>query len=73
MDKLNLNPFGMSEQSFDSNTFDMLKIESFNKRKGDLTGYDCPKCLNRGQYAIPRESGGMSIVEQNCGPCMTMG
>jgi len=66
MDKLNLNPFGMSEQSFDSDELDMLKIESFNKKKGDLTGYDCPKCLNRGRYAVAKESGGMSIVDCDC-------
>lgn len=24
----------------------------YNNRKGNLTGYDCPKCLNRGDFSI---------------------
>ena len=66
MDKVNLNPFGRSVPSFDPAEYDKVKIDSYNKTVGDLTGYDCSKCMNRGRYAIPKEGGGMSIVECDC-------
>jgi len=66
MDKVNLNPFGRSVPSFDPAKYDKVKIDSYNKTVGDLTGYDCSKCMNRGRYAIPKEGGGMSIVECDC-------
>ena len=66
MEKLNLNPFGRSVPSFDPAEYDKVKIDSYNKTVGDLTGYDCSKCMNRGRYAIPKEGGGMSIVECDC-------
>lgn len=28
-----------------------LRVEAYNQRIGTLTGYDCPKCRNRGNYA----------------------
>ena len=66
MDRVNLNPFGRSVPSFDPEEYDRIKINSYNKTAGDLTGYDCSKCLNRGRYAIPKEGGGMSIVDCDC-------
>ncbi|MBR3973250.1 MAG: ATP-binding protein [Oscillospiraceae bacterium] len=66
MEKLNLNMYGQLAQSFDPAEHERLKIDSYNKTAGNLTGYDCPKCLNRGRYAIPKESGGMSIVDCDC-------
>ena len=66
MEKLNLNLHGRSVPSFDPAEYDRIKIDSYNKMVGDLTGYDCAKCLNRGRYAIPKEGGGMSIVECDC-------
>lgn len=66
MDRVNLNPFGRSVPSFDPEEYDRIKIDSYNKTAGDLTGYDCSKCLNRGRYAIPKEGGGMSIVDCDC-------
>ena len=66
MEKLNLNPFGRAAQSFDPAEYDRIKIDSYNKTVGDLTGYDCSKCLNRGRYAIPKEGGGMAIVDCEC-------
>lgn len=66
MEKLNLNLHGRSVPSFDPAEYDRIKIDSYNKMVGDLTGYDCAKCLNRGRYAIPKEGGGISIVECDC-------
>lgn len=66
MEKLNLNPFGMSEQSFDPLAFAKMKADTINDTPGNLTGYDCPKCKNRGNIAIPKEDGGISVRECDC-------
>lgn len=67
MEKLNLHLFGRSAQSFDPLAFAKMKADAINNAPGDLTGHDCPKCLNRGSVAIPKEDGGVSF--QDCG-CM---
>jgi len=40
-----------SGTSFDEQAFARIKVESFNREQGALVGYDCPKCLNRGNFA----------------------
>ncbi len=67
MEKLNLNPFGLSAQQYDPVAVAKMKADTINSRPGNLTGYDCPKCLNRGTIAFPREDG--SIYTEECG-CM---
>ena len=66
MERANLNPFGRPVPSFDPAEYDRVKIDSFNKKVGTLAGYDCPKCLNRGNYASPKENGGVAILECDC-------
>lgn len=66
MDRVNLNPFGLLVPSFDPAEYDKVKIDSYNKTVGDLTGYDCSKCINRGRYATHKEGGGVSFVECDC-------
>lgn len=66
MEKLNLNPFGLSAQPFDPVAFAKLKADTINTTPGNLTGCDCPKCLNRGNIAIPRDDGGISIRDCDC-------
>ena len=66
MEKLNLNPFGLSGQSFDPLAFAQMKADTVNNTPGDLTGHDCPKCRNRGNIAIPKEDGGISFRECDC-------
>ena len=66
MEKLNLNLHGRSAPSFDPAEYDRIKIDSYNKTVGNLTGYDCQKCLNRGRYAIQKDGGGMSFVDCDC-------
>lgn len=67
MKKLNTNPFGLSEQSYNPIDFGRMKADNFNNKQGELTGYDCPECLNRGRIAIAKEDG--SVVFQEC-DCM---
>ena len=66
MKKLNINLPGLSAQSFDPVEAGKLKADSFNKQQGDLIGYDCPKCLNRGRIAIPKEDGSVSFQDCDC-------
>ena len=69
MEKLNLNPFGLSGQQYDPAAFAKMKADTINSSSGNLTGHDCPKCLNRGTIALPREDG--SIYTEECG-CMKL-
>ena len=66
MDKLNLNITGRSVPSCDPAEFDRIKVESFNKEVGSLTGYDCPKCLNRGKLAAVKDGGGVFFTDCEC-------
>lgn len=66
MEKLNLNPFGLSVQSFDPLALARMKADTINSTLGDLTGFDCPKCKNRGNIAFPKEDGGVSFRECDC-------
>ena len=60
---------GISAQDYDPMDFAKLKAGSFNKTTGNLTGTDCPVCLNKGNIMVPREDG--SLTSQECS-CMTM-
>lgn len=66
MEKLNFNLSGASEQSFDPLALGKVKANTVNSKPGDLTGYDCPKCLNRGSVANVREDGSIYFRECNC-------
>lgn len=66
MEKLNLNPFGLSGQQYDPVAFGKMKADTINNTPGNLTGHDCPNCLNRGNIAIPKEDGCVSIRECEC-------
>lgn len=66
MEKVNLNLFGLSEPSFDPMTLAKMKADTINGTPGNLTGYDCRKCLNRGHIAIPREDGSVSFQDCDC-------
>lgn len=67
MERLNLNLFGLSAQQYDPAALAKMKADTINCTLGNLTGYDCIKCQNRGNIAIPKEDGGVSF--QDCG-CM---
>ena len=66
MEKLNLNLHGRSAQSFDPMEHGKKKADAINRTSGTLTGYECSKCLNRGNYAVPKEDGGVSMMDCDC-------
>ena len=55
----NLNPHSMSERERQR-----FIADSANREVGALTGYDCPKCLNRGYYHRVDENG--KICTEDC-------
>lgn len=51
------------------NGFDELqkrRVDDYNNSKGDLTGYDCPKCKNRGNFLVINDRGFESLRECEC-------
>ena len=66
MEKLNLNPFGLSAQQYDPAAFAKMKADTINNTPGDLTGHDCQRCLNRGTIAFPRDDGSVYTKECDC-------
>lgn len=66
MEKLDLNFTGTSAQSYDPVAHAKMKADTINGTPGDLTGYDCGKCLNRGSIAIPKADGGLSFRRCDC-------
>lgn len=44
-----------------------LKCDSYNSEKGNLTDYDCPKCMNRGNfYCFDAENKKMYLKQCDC-------
>ena len=55
MEKLNLNQFAPMGQSYDSSALEQMKVDTYNRSPGDLAGYDCKRCLNKGSFAFLRD------------------
>ncbi|MBE6978947.1 MAG: AAA family ATPase [Ruminococcaceae bacterium] len=66
LEKLNLNLPGQSAQQYDPITAGKMKADTVNSIVGTLTGHDCPKCLNRGSIAFPRDDGTIFTKECSC-------
>lgn len=66
MERLNLNIFGQLEQPFDPMDLAKMKADTINSTPGNMTGVECPKCLNRGSIAIPKEDGGVVFRDCDC-------
>lgn len=66
MEKLNLSYPGASASTYDPIAFAKMKADTINSAPGNLTGYDCGKCMNRGNVAIPKEDGGVSFRDCDC-------
>lgn len=66
MEKLKLNPFGPSEQSYDPAALAKMKADTLNEMPGSLTGHDCYKCRNRGSIAFYRDDGSIFTRECDC-------
>lgn len=46
----NLLTTGTSMRTISCEEWEKQKVESYNQSRGNLTGYDCPDCLNRGDF-----------------------
>lgn len=66
MERVNLNPFGLSAPQCDPIAFGKMKVDTLNSLPGTLTGYECSKCLNRGTYAVLRDDGSFFSRECDC-------
>ena len=69
MERLKLNLSGISVLPYDAMAHAKMRADTVNKAIGNLTGYDCKKCNNRGMIAVPKEDG--SILIRDCG-CMAL-
>lgn len=69
LQRMNLNSHDTSGTSFDPARFAQLKAESYNKSEGNLPGYACPKCKNRGNFMVVREDG--TSFFRDCGCLVT--
>lgn len=66
MEKLNLTPFGLSAQQYDPAALAKMKADTINSSPGNLTGYECRECLNRGTIVFPRDDGSIYTKECDC-------
>lgn len=66
MEKLNLNLHGQSAQSFDPVAQGKMRVDVLNSTPGNLTGYDCPECMNRGNIAVLHDDGSFYIRDCDC-------
>lgn len=53
---------GVPMQSLSNEEYAQRRVDSYNQTPGDLKGYDCKKCLNRGHIAVLRE--GNEVMRQ---------
>ena len=44
----------------------MCRIDIYNESKGDLTGYNCDKCKNRGYFMTTNSQGYDYLIECEC-------
>ena len=69
-------PRSPEKPSYDADAaeaFAKSKADNYNKSHGDLTGYDCPECLNRGYFArIEKGMGGMIYERFSTCKCMAV-
>lgn len=66
MERWNPSLAGRSAMSYDPKAFARMKADTINNTPGSLTGFDCPKCRNRGHVAVPKEDGGIFFRECGC-------
>ncbi len=65
MEPLNYRLNGIQEMSFDPRALVQMKADSLNAAPGELKGYNCPKCRNRGYVA--RVDSDNRLVTAPCG------
>ena len=68
MPQRNLNPHGLSVSTYDPIAMGKMRADTFNSTTGDLPGYNCTQCLNRGIIARVREDGTLVFRDCSCKP-----
>ena len=67
LEKLDLSSLGApSGRSYDPGILAKLKADTYNAISGTLTGWDCPKCRNRGTIAMAGEDGRITVRDCDC-------
>lgn len=68
MEKMTFAQPGQWEPSFDFDpvVFGKMKADTYNALEGDLTGYDCPQCRNKGVVAYVRDDGSLYTASCKC-------
>lgn len=66
MEKLNLNPLGLSVSAYDPLASAKMRTDTLNASEGTLKGYECKKCKNRGFFAKYREDGSLYMEDCSC-------
>lgn len=66
MEKLTFPQFGSSINQYRDIDFLQMRVETINEMEGDLTGYDCHKCKNRGYSMEIRDNERLVSVECSC-------
>lgn len=66
MKLIDLSSLGNSAPNYDAYSFAKWIADDYNRKPGDLTGYDCPKCLNRGHFWVVEEDGHSFFRDCTC-------
>lgn len=66
MQKINPPQFGQASQPFDRMQLARMQADTVNAMAGDLKGYDCPHCRNRGYTMIVRPDGTLACRVCSC-------
>lgn len=66
MEKIFPQTDGMPDFSFDPAKSGKMKVDTYNQQSGNLSGYDCKICRNRGNIAAVKEDGTLTFRECDC-------
>lgn len=66
MERVNFQIPSPWDMKYDEAAHIRCKIETYNSTVGDLKGYDCPRCKNRGSIMVLTEDGRTAVRECSC-------
>ena len=66
MERLQIRDYGTWAGSLDFRQMAKMRVDTVNSKDGDLQGYDCSLCRNRGYTALLREDDSFAIRECEC-------
>lgn len=66
LEKIMQNQCGMQSCSCSIDEAEKARIDTYNSTEGNLQGYDCPDCMNRGKFAYMREDGSVGFIDCKC-------